>query len=619
MLGGRKTRWLAGAALLWALSGGAAAQVTLGDVHTTAQGQLAMIYTDAYGNFDNTAGHSLGIAGRGTISGDYYNPNFLSFSLFPYYGRAQDNSESESITDSSGYNGILNIFKGSHFPGFVNGQQNWNQSGTFAVPGISGLTTVNNTHAFNIGWSELLPGLPTFSAGFGETGGSSQLLGSPEVTDSSMRNFNLASTYTLDGFHLSGGFIHMMNNLDISGLENGEKDTANGSENQYRFLVQGPIPYRHSNMSVGFSRATYDDNSLDSGTSYSTSESTNGAVDTINANVNLLFPKAPVNVSAIYTDNLLGGIEQQLVSNGQVPLISLNSPESHSLSVQASSYVNVLPRLMVGGYVERNEQFFAGENFGSTNLGLTVNYTFLKALKGLSFYAGVNDVATQQGNTRIGFIGNVTYGRYFGKWALSGFFLYDQYTQTILATYTTSQLNFGGTVKRHLTPDLVWVNTANVVKSGFNQVSGDTSHAESFSTILGWKKASISGIYCQSNGTAILTSTGLVNAPVPLQVLPPGAATLYSGKNYGVTVNTFVIRHLSVNGAWSKALANTTSPILLTNSGGTNVYGFAGYEYRKLIFTAGVTKFNQFISNFGNGPTMLTSFSFGVQRWFKAF
>ena len=619
MLWGRKTRWFGGAALLCALSAGAAAQKTLGDLHATANGQLETVYTDAYGNFDNTAGHSLGLAGRGTITGDYYNPDFLSFSVLPYYGRSQDNSDSQSITDSSGYNGSLNIFKGSHFPGVANVQQNWNQSGNFGVPGITGLTTVNNNHAFNVGWSALLPGLPTLTVGFGETGGSSALLGSPETTDSSMRNFNVSSTYSLDGYHMSGGFIHMMDNVDISGLENGETDTASGSSNQYRFLVQGPIPYRKSGMSVSFSRATYDNNDLENGTDYSTNQTTNGATDTLNANVNLLFPKAPVNVTTVYTDNILGGIEEQLVSNGQVPLLTLNSPESHSLSVQASSYVNVLPRLMVGGFVERTEEYFEGQNFGLTQVGLTVNYSFLRMLKGLTFYGGVNDAATQQGNSQIGFIGNVTYNRYVGNWQLSGFFLYNQYTQTILAIYTTSMLNYGGSVKRHITPDLIWANMANVVKSGFNQVPGDTSHAESFTTMLGWKKASISGIYSQSNGTAILTSSGLVNTTVPAQVLPPGAATIYNGRNYGVTINTFPIRHLSINGAWSKGLANTNSPILLTNSGSTNYYGFAGYEYRKLIFTAGATKFNQYVSNFGNGPTMLTSFTFGVQRWFKAF
>jgi hypothetical protein len=610
---------LAALALLWALGPvrEARAQLKLGDAHVNASAWIETLYTDGYGNFDDTSGHSLGFSGRGTITGDYYNPDFFSYTLLPYYGRSQDNSDTQSITSASGYTGNLNIFKGSHFPGTVNFQQNWNQSGNYGVPGITGLTTVNNNHTFGIGWSELVPGLPTLLVGFGDGGGSSQLLGSPETTNSTMRNFNIASGYNIGRYNMTGGFIHLNDNVVVNGLGNGETDTVNGASNQYHFLTQGPVPYRHSSTSFSFSRTQYSEDSED-GTN-NTKDVVNTTTDSLTGTVNLDFPKAPVYVNTIYTDNLLGSIEQQMLSSGQVPLESFNSPESHSLSVTAGTYVNVLPRLMLGGFVERTEEFFDGENFGLTQVGVTANYSFLHMLKGLTFYGGVTDSASQDGNTRVGFIGNVTYNRHVGRWAVGGFFLYNQNTETLLTIYTTSSLNYGGSVKRQITSNLGWLSVANILKSGFNQVSGDNSHAESFTTMLFWKKASISGFYCQSNGMAILTSTGLVNTTVPSQVLPPGAATIYSGRNYGVTINTFPIKHLVINGAWSKALANTTTPTLLSNSGGTNYYGYLGYDYRKLIFTAGVTKFNQFVSTSGEPPTMLTSFSFGVQRWFKGF
>ncbi len=624
MLWGFKNRFslrvgLSVAALLWALSDAAAAQVSLGDLHATGNGRLETLYTGAWGNLPGTADHSLGFGGTGMINGDYYNPNFLSFSVLPYYNRAQDNSETQSITNASGYNGTINLFNGSHFPGSVNFEQTWNQSGNFGIPGVAGLTTVNNNHGVNVGWSALLPGLPTLSVGFGDIGGSSSLLGSPESTDSSNRNFNISSTYNFHGYYMNGGFIHLINNVEINGLENGETETANGSSNQYRFMVQGPIPYRHSSTSLSFTRTSYNSDDSDVGTGYSTNETVNGTTDTINANVTLMVPKAPVSVTTIYSDNLLGTLEQQLVSGGQVPLAALNSPESRSLSVQASTYVSVLPRLMVGGYVERTNEFFEGENFGLTQVGLTVNYSFLHMLKGLTFYGGVTDSATQASNSWLGFIGNVTYNRYIGKWQVNSFFLYNQNTQTLLAIYTTSTLNYGGTVKRQINPDLTWATVVSFIKSGFEQTAGSSSHGESFTSMLIWKKASISGAYSKSDGTALLTSSGLVATTLPSQVLPPGATMLYNGKNYGVNVSFYPVRHMIVSGAWSKSFANTNSPLLLSNSGNTNYYGFAGYEYRKLIFQAGVTKFTQSISNSGVLPSMLTSYSFGIQRWFKGF
>jgi hypothetical protein len=137
--------------------------------------------------------------------------------------------------------------------------------------------------------------------------------------------------------------------------------------------------------------------------------------------------------------------------------------------------------------------------------------------------------------------------------------------------------------------------------------------------MLIWKKASISGIYSKSNGTALLTSNGLVSTTLPTQLFGPGATVLYNGTSYGVNISMYPFRHMIVSGAWSKSFSNTNSPILLTNSGNTNYYGFGGYEFRKLIFQAGVTKFTQNISNSGTLPSMLTSYSFGIQRWFKGF
>jgi hypothetical protein len=603
---------LVAAALLWGLSGAAAAQLALGDLHATANGQLETLYSGTYGNLSGTDSHDLGLSGKGVISGDYYNPNFLSFTALPYYGRSQDNSDMQSITDASGYNATVNLFRGSKFPGFVNFEQTWNQTGNFGVPGVAGLNTTNNNHGINLGWSALLPGLPTLSIGFGDTGGSSALPGSSETTGSSTRNFNVGSTYNLDHYYLTAGFIHLNNSVDINGLEDGESETSRGSSNQYRFTAQGPVPYRMSSASLSLNRTSYNTDDSLGGTNY-------GTTDTATGIVNLMFPKAPVSVTTTYTDNLLGSIEQQLASNGQVPLNSLGSPESRSLTVEAATFVNVAPRLLVGGYVERTQQFFDGQNFGLTTIGLTVNYSFLHSLKGLTFYGGVFDNASQEGNTRAGFIGNVTYNKYVGKWQLNGFFLYNQDAQTVLVTYTTSTLNYGATIKRQINPDLSWTAVGNFVRSGFEQTAGDTSRGESFTTMLIWKKASISGIYSKSNGTALLTSNGLVSTTLPTQLFGPGATVLYNGKSYGVNISMYPFRHMIVSGAWSKSFSNTNSPILLTNSGNTNYYGFGGYEFRKLIFQAGVTKFTQNISNSGTLPSMLTSYSFGIQRWFKGF
>jgi hypothetical protein len=611
VLWGLKYRWLAAVGLLWVLCGGAAAQVAIGDLHATANGQLSSVYAGDFGNLESN-GHSLGFAGTGTITGDYYNPNFLSFSLLPYYGRSQDNSDSQSITNASGYSGTLHLFAGSHFPGFVSANQTWNSSGTFGIPDTAGLTTKNNNHGLNVGWSELIPDLPTVSISYGDNSGKSSLLGSDTATNFTTHNFNVGSTYTLAGFYLNGGFIHLNNDTDINGLENGESESTNGSSNQYRLSAQRGIPYNNSRFSLGLNRSSYSSDDSLGGQSY-------GTTDNATANLNIRFPRLPVNFTATYSDNLLGSFEQQLISSGQAPIASIVSPESHSLSLEASTYYNVLPRLVVGGYAERTEQYYAGQNFGLTQLGLNVNYNFFKKLKGLLFNAGLVESANQQGNTRIGAIGNVSYDRYFGKWEIGAFVRYDQDVETLLVMYTTSSFNYGASIKHEMKHDMRWVGIFNSTKSAFEQVPGDGNHAESFTTMVISPRVTVSGNFTKSSGMSILTATGLVATPVPASMLSPDNSIVYNGSSYGGSFAVNPVKHMVVSTSWSRALSNTVSPLLLSNNGSTNYYGLATYQYRKLLFSAGCTKFNQSISSSSTLPSMLTSYSFGISRWFKGF
>jgi hypothetical protein len=589
----------------------ATGQVAVGDLHATANGQLSSVYTGSFGNLESNE-HSLGFAGTGTIAGDYYNPNFLSFSLLPYYGRSQDNSDSQSITDASGYTGTVHIFAGSHFPGFVTANQTWNSSGTFGIPDVAGLTTENSNRGLNIGWSELVPGLPSFSVSYGDNSGTSNLLGSDTSTRFKTRDLNLGSTYNLAGFYMTGGFIHLNNDTDIDGFEDGESESAIGRSNQYRFTAQRGIPYNNSRFSFGYSRSSYNSDDSLGGESY-------GTTDNAVANFNVRFPILPVNFTAIYTDNLLGSFEQELVSSGETPIASIVSPESHSISLEASTYYNVLPRLVVGGYVDRTQQYFAGQNIGVTQVGLNVNYGFLKKLKGLLFNVGCVDTANQQGNTRLGFIGNASYDHYFGRWEIGSFVRYDQDVQTLLAMYTISTLNYGASIKHEFKHDVRWVVVFNSTKSVFEQQSGDGNHGESVSMMLIGTRATLSGNYTKSNGVSILTATGLVATPVPAAVVSPGNAIIYDGTSYGVNLSVNPVKRMVISTSWTRSLSGTTSPLLLSNNGSTNYYGLATYQYRKLLFSAGFTKFNQTISSSNTLPSMLTSYSFGVSRWFKGF
>lgn len=614
-----KHRWLgkvgrAALALLWALElgGGVKAQVALGDLHASANGDIMATYGGSYGNLSQSE-HLLGIGGAGTISGNYYDPRFLSFSVLPYYNRSQDNSESQSITDSSGYTGTLNLFSGSHFPGFFDIHQMWNDSGTFGIPGLAGLTTENRSRGFGVGWSELLPDKPSLSISYGQGENWSSLLGSAATTEGTNRTFSVRSGYVLDGFRLNGGFIHIHTNAGLGDLlEDGETENTSTSSNEYYATATRGIPYRGSSFTLAFNRGTYS-------TDDSVSGQSTGASDSLTGTVNLMFPRLPVSVVANYTDNIFGNYEQQLVSTGQAPLPGISIPTSRSASVTASTYYTILPHLNVGGYVTREEQFFAGQDYGLTQFGATINYGFARFMKGLRISAGVVDVANQQGNLQAGLIGSAFYSHSHGRSEIEAFVRYDQFTQTLLAMYTTSMVNWGGTFKYNLGQDLRWIAIANCTRSVFEQASGDENRSEGFDTMLLWRRATVSANYMESKGTAVFTATGLVQTPVPASVLSPINATLFNGTSYGGTFKVNPVHNMSISTSYEKTSGSTVSPLLLSNNGATIYNGLLQYIFRKVIFTAGATRFNQYIYPSSTAPSMLTSFSFGISRWFKAF
>ena len=72
----------------------------------------------------------------------------------------------QSISDASGVNLSTSIFSGSKFPGSVTYSKAYDSEGNYAVPGLANYVTHGNSDTFGTNWSENLPGVPSFSAGF---------------------------------------------------------------------------------------------------------------------------------------------------------------------------------------------------------------------------------------------------------------------------------------------------------------------------------------------------------------------------------------------------------------------------------------------------------------------
>jgi hypothetical protein len=139
----------------------AAAQLKIGEnTSLDANGMLSGGYNGTYGNLI-PSDHSMSFGGAGTVSGYYYNPNFLSYTVNPYVNQSRDNSAYQSISSASGVNLNTSIFSGSHFPGAISYSKAYNSEGNYAIPGVANFTTKANSDTFGINWAEVLPGLPS--------------------------------------------------------------------------------------------------------------------------------------------------------------------------------------------------------------------------------------------------------------------------------------------------------------------------------------------------------------------------------------------------------------------------------------------------------------------------
>ena len=133
---GTVERWgrIFGCVVLLTLAQVASAQLQLGDnTKMNAGGLFSVGYAGDYGN-QIPSSHGLQFGASGTLDGYYYNPNFINFSVTPYYNQSKDDSSYQSLTNASGVAATANFFTGSHFPGSVSYRYDYNSTGTFGLP-----------------------------------------------------------------------------------------------------------------------------------------------------------------------------------------------------------------------------------------------------------------------------------------------------------------------------------------------------------------------------------------------------------------------------------------------------------------------------------------------------
>lgn len=583
----------------------ATAQVTVGDyANLSLSGELGYGYNANYGNLI-TSSHDHGINGTGDLNGYYFNPNFLSFHVRPYYNRNQSNTEAQNILGSTGVAATANLFGGSYFPGSISVGKDFSSNSQFLFAGIPTVQTDSSNQTLSVSWSELLPQWPTLTATYSAASSTSTLDGLDSHNKS--RVLNLTSGYQLAGWGLHANFNHNSSDFEAPGFVVAEPIIGSGSGTSYGVSAGHALPLRGS-FGVAWSRSQYDGSS---GADWSSNYLTV-------SNSFMPWTRLTLFQNANYTTNLVSLLNQTVLNGGTVAGLQSES-DAQGFSYNAGGSVNVGHGLSVGGQYTYRVQWELGQRFQDSLYGANVNYNYANRLFGMLYFGlGVVNTTSQFGDNGTGLNAMLGMSRKFGRWETSGDFNYFQNVQTLGTTQLTSSYMYGGSVKRKVSNDLRVLLGFRGSHSGMVTVDGSGNRAESGSAMVHWKRYDFGGSYSQSEGTAVFTSTGVL-VPTPIGSLLTDEFILFNGHSWSANASTLLFRHLSLAAAYSQFRNSTIRLDQGLMDRGNRGNFRTEYRLRKFTFVGGYNRAWQDVSTLPLGPRVVNSYYMSVLRWFNVF
>ncbi len=606
-----RVAWLAQVALLL-LAWPAAAQVRVGELSTDLSGTIAPGYTATYGNMTSST-HSWALGGAATLSGSYHNPNFLSFNASFYLNQSRANSNFQSISDASGINLSSTIFGGSNFPGSVNYSKSYNSEGNYAVPGLADYVTHGNNDTFGINWSENIPDAPSFSAGFQSGSSQYSVYGTNDQGTNAFHSVNLHSGYRYEGFNVGAYYSSGAAHSQIPQILVGQQVTEVRSDNSgYGFNVVHLLPLQGS-ASAAFNRSSWNSNYL--GTS------TNGTVDTLTSLASVHpTDKITFSASANYSDNLSGQLLQSVVAAGAIiPGFNANQT-SNSIDLMGIGSYTPLPNLQTSAFVERRTQNFLGVSYGVKSYGGSATYAH-ELLNGTFNTSGtiIENTDDQTGENTMGFSTDENYSSEILGWHVTGTFGYAQNVQTLLITYMNSYYNYSGNLRRNWGRFNLGAGGGGS-RTGLTQQPGTVNTSESYNGTVGYGAfLTATGSYSKSSGQALVTGSGLVAVPVPSPTLPSNLISLYGGDSYSIGVSSTPVKSLVIAAAYARSSSNVSSDAITSTNQNNQFNTLIQYQVRKLTFVSGFSRLEQGFSGSGIAPEVISSYYFGISRWFNFF
>lgn len=601
---------LAGALLLILPAQG---QLRLGENSANLNGTISGGYNGDYGNLISSD-HSMAFGGTGTLSGFYYNPNFLSYTVTPYVNQARDNSSFQSISNASGVNINTSIFAGSKFPGSINYAKADNSEGNYAIPGEANYSTRGNSDTFGISWSEMLPNLPSLSANFQLANNQYSIYGSNDTGNSTSRSFGLRSAYMIAGFNLNAYFTDGGSHSDVPQILQGstQSETATSNNRGYGFAVGHQLPL-HGGFSATANRSDVDSNYL--GYGY------DGSIDTYSGTAAFQpTQKFHFSVSTGYSDNLSGTLYQAVTGAGGLVTPPPQGQSSNSLDLLGNASYSVMQNMQALASADHRQQSFLGKDYSADSYGGGITYGRVLFGGNLNTAGTIteNKVSTSSAS-QLGFNGTINYNKRFAGWTAGVFANYAQNVQTLLITYMSSFYGYGGNIRRRW-GKLGWTAGTSFNKTGLTEQAGTTSSSQSYNSSMGYSNwINVNATFSKSSGNGIETAAGLAATPTPQPILSPNDLVLFNGNSYSFGLASNPKRRLTISTSFARAYGNSNVVGILSSNNTEQINTLFQYQFRKMYLTGGYSRLNQGFSASGTPPEKISAFYIGVSRWFNFF
>lgn len=588
--------------ILAGLSACAMAQVQIGDVSLTGTEGLSAGYSADFG--DSASSHGLAWGSQTTLTGSYYAPQFVNFTVVPYFNQSRANSDSLSVSNASGVNADVNLFSGSHVPITFDYAKSINSTSNYNF-GQTSFAAHGNSTSMSVGASPHFAGLPSLIVLYQQGNSNADLYGSDGEITTNFHTFLANSSYRAAGFQFAGGFQQHWADSEIPNLFSNAATSNNADSSSYSASVSHNLPMK-GDFSFGYEHERYAD--------YTSVGSTSGAINFLSSSVSF-HPRDDLQFSSNmnFNDNLVGVLQQSIQTANGIVIIGSDGLKSNSLLVSnLVTYTGIRDVGISGGYVYA-QQDFAGVLYTSQSLNANTNYVREHVLGG-RWNASFSVSEELQETNQLGYRAMSGWTRHFGRWNLNTNFSYDRNTRAQLIRYTSSGYSYSGSLGRKV-GKFYWNASASIFSSKFDQLSEFKTTSRSYASNISGKYGSIGGAYTQSSGNSFLSSAGLTANTLPASVLGP--VVLFDGNSYSISGSVYPRRGFDITGSYSKAKSSTSFAEVSSWNATSQTNLRLTYLFRKVSFTAGYTNLNQDFTMSPTGASSFSTYFFGLSRYFN--